>query len=135
MTEKILLRTMTLKSKFTEGKYAGKTVDDVINKFNNKNYLRYLYYNIQNINFNEEVLGILGIKGGWVIDKPGVKKGEDKIWMRKAIGGIIGHNPDYKSRFGSLVREHKIYKKNKIMQSMKRNNFTKGQLQAINHGR
>lgn len=59
MKEKILLRTMTLKSVFNQGKYINKTVNDVF--VNDISYLSYVYYNIEKLTFTPEVLKAIGI--------------------------------------------------------------------------
>lgn len=65
-----LLRTLTLKSKMGFGKYPNETVDFVI-KQKRIAYLRWVYFNMSKINFNDEVLGLLRITPKFQIKKPG----------------------------------------------------------------
>ena len=50
-----LLRTLSFKSKLGFGKYADMTVYEIIN-LDKSDYLRWIYYNVNGISFNNEVL-------------------------------------------------------------------------------
>ena len=65
----IILRKMTLDSKFNSGKYEGATVRHVV-EMNNKDYLRWVYYNQSKITFTDDILETIGIID-MQIDKPG----------------------------------------------------------------
>ena len=69
----ILLRTMTLKSSITGGKFKGLTIKRIL-ELGEKFYLVYTYYCYETINFNNEVLSMLGITNNLRILKPGANK-------------------------------------------------------------
>jgi len=64
------LRTMTLKSKLGFGKYKDLTVQKIID-IPLPLVLISAYYKLTSINYNEEVLGMLGITKDYQIKKPG----------------------------------------------------------------
>lgn len=75
ITDTILLRTLTEKSRLGFGEYARLTVDEFLNVFNGdaKRELCWAYYNLSKINFNDAVLHRIGIpKHKWIL-KPGVQ--------------------------------------------------------------
>ena len=61
ITDTILLRTLTFKSKLKYGDNAHLTVQDVLNVHRHSD-LAYAYYNMSNISFKDEVLDKIGIK-------------------------------------------------------------------------
>jgi hypothetical protein len=73
-----LLRTLTEKSKLWFGKYKDQTVDDLI-KTRATVYLRWVYYNYENITFTSKVLLRIHVPSEYKIEKPGKnpKLGED----------------------------------------------------------
>jgi hypothetical protein len=71
MSEIILLRTLTLKSKLGKGKYSNSTIDEIIKDGKTK-YLAWAYYSLCHINFTNEILDLLKINIEDRISKPGV---------------------------------------------------------------
>ena len=70
----IRMRTLALRTPLKFGhKFPGKTVQELIDD-KKTGYLRWIYYNIQHMNFLPEVLDVLGITGEWLIEKPGTNK-------------------------------------------------------------
>lgn len=82
ITKAVLLRTLTLKSTISFGKYYNSTIEFIINSVGNvgKEYLRWCYYNIEGISFNDEILDILKITNDLRINKPGCNK---ILWEEK----------------------------------------------------
>jgi hypothetical protein len=124
----ILFRKMTLKTKFSFGKYRGQTVEDVI-RSDHPVYLRSLYYGIEGITFTDDILekiGVLGNNYDYRIKKPGKNRelGDkvDKIKMEKS-------SPSYR-------REIKNIKLRKLIQhkNADKTKFTKRNLQQWNQG-
>lgn len=64
-----LLRTLTEKSKFGFGKYAQRTVAEVLHN-GNREYLFWVYYNCSNITFTDELLDKINLTASR-IEKPG----------------------------------------------------------------
>jgi len=64
----IRLRTLTFKSMLLFGKYANLTVQNIVDSGKTL-YLVWVYYNLDGISFNEEVLKAIGITE--YINKPG----------------------------------------------------------------
>lgn len=126
----IRLRTMSRKSMFHEGKYAGLTVQDILNS-GNKSFLRFAYYNYSMISFLPDVLEEIGIKEGYKINKPG-KDLEMFDLVRELINSNIGGLKKYR------FKQHR----NKVKKAQLKSNLiarkyseTKGYLQAKNHGK
>lgn len=67
------LRTLALKSILGFGKYFDNSVSMVLS-MGGYPYLRWVYFNLSQISFNEEVLKELGITKKWKIAKPGTDK-------------------------------------------------------------
>lgn len=65
-----LLRTLALKSIMKFGKHKTKSVEYLISN-KNINYLRWVYFNMSNISFNEEIILELRIPAEFQISKPG----------------------------------------------------------------
>lgn len=68
--DRILLRRLTEKSVLGFGKFADSTVGHIIG-YNQFNYLRWVYYNMSNIDFMPDVLDKLNVPVEHRISKPG----------------------------------------------------------------
>lgn len=68
----LLLRTMTLKSIVGFGQYKDLTIQNMFD-LNMKKDLIKLYYNLDKINYNSEIISMLDIPAHLIIDKPGKK--------------------------------------------------------------
>ena len=134
--EKILLRTMTRKSKLKDGKYDGLTVESMLSSSQGKSYLRYLYFSIQNINFVDDILDEIGIRGKWIIKKPGVDKQAFIDWNAK-LGDVFGATAFKKKDAKALMhlKEQSYQKRARILKAFQNTNFTKAYLQGKNQGR
>ena len=123
----IILRKMTLDSKFNSGKYEGATVRHVI-EMNNKDYLRWVYYNQSKITFTDDILETIGIID-MQIDKPG-KSEISYLYVRNYFWQQLSFN--YKSHIKAHQRKKskgKISHYNALTENRKCN------LQAKNHGK
>lgn len=76
MADVVKKRVLTLKSKLGFGKYEFITLQDIIN-LGKKQYLRWVYYNYENIDYQEEVMSIIQLPVEYRITKPG--KNPDKL--------------------------------------------------------
>ena len=79
----ILLRTLTLKSKIGIGKYKDETVEQAIQRRKQKDLIS-MYYKLTTINFNSEILDLLGITREWVISKPSSNKDMYYEFLKKS---------------------------------------------------
>ena len=73
MGQVTLLRKLTEKSVFGFGKYNGLTIRQVLD-LNHPQYLRWIYFNINEISFVDEILGEIKISENYRIKKPGANK-------------------------------------------------------------
>lgn len=121
---------MARKSMFQEGRYAGLTVQDLINS-GNKCFLRFVYYNYSMISFLPDILEEIGIKEEYKINKPGKDLGMFNF-VRDSINSKIGGLKKYRfKQHRKKVEKAKLISRSKsIMYSE-----TKGYLQAKNHGK
>jgi len=119
---------MTKKSVFGFGKHATDTVAVVMAL--DRTYIPFAYYNLELVSFCDEILDELGIIR---IEKPGVS---DEVWKQYRI--------QEKSRFTEEERLHGWFRHKQVEKLVARaraarvaryTRFTKGQLQAINHGK
>jgi hypothetical protein len=140
----VRLRKMTLKSKFTDGKYKGCSVEKVVST--NPQYIQYVYYNYPKIDFSDDVFGMMkmSIKR---INKPGIdvdyfysitrgqKTVADKTEaeLLKMINGIRMNGGIVHPQIIALYYEKKARKQDK--ENVNSETITKKQLQAINHGK
>lgn len=125
----VLLRTMSLKSILNFGKYSGMSIQQILD-LKKTGYLRYLYYNKEGITFVDDILKIIGVIGNnfdYRIDKPG-KNPElcKKIFKEK--------EKYYDKGINDYIKRNKMARKIDYDYFDKRK-FTKGNLQAWNHGR
>ena len=75
--ETILLRTLTLKSCFNEGKFRNVKIQTLFDLHETR-YLRWCYYHLSNINFNQEIKDLINITPDFEIEKPGTCPELDK---------------------------------------------------------
>lgn len=126
--EIIRLRTLTRKSILGWGKYKELNVDTVLHAA--RGHLIWLYYHVQWINFDDDVLRALGITGKWRIEKPGTSpETHEKLRNNKirykygdSVGNYIIGNNNKKRRYNELLKAEK--------DSIE----SKARLQARNHG-
>ena len=121
----IILRKLTLKSCFEEGKFANVPVGTLID-LGHTRFLRWYYYNLSNISFVPEVLEMIGITPEWEIKKPGTNKeiGETLALFKKQTMGD-------KNRMAAYQKDKK---KNKYIFTKSLDKTSKAQLMAKNHG-
>ena len=117
----ILLRTLTLKSKIGVGKYKDDTVEQAINRRKQKDLIS-MYYKLTTINFNSEILDLLGISGEWIIEKPSSNKNMYYKFLEKS---------NYIKSKKELIKN-----RNKNLDRMKSKTkpFDPELLQRLNHG-
>jgi hypothetical protein len=124
-----ILRTLTLKSKLTFGKYDNLTIQEIIN-LGHTSYLRWVYFNINGITFIDEILEMIHISCEFKIDKPGTNpESYEKIntAIHEWMGGITRIR-----MFNSVKRQQKRERvHNRIVDNIK---FSKSNLMAKNHG-
>lgn len=124
------LRKLTEKSQLKFGKYSDCTVGNLLH-LTKYYYLRWVYYNCSQINFNESVLNELHIDEEWRINKPGVapEKLEDlNEYMLSGISGMM--KLKVKSKLAKKKRRIKFSRDNRG-----RGVETKGVMQARNQGK
>ena len=69
MANNVNKRVLTLKSRLGFGKYANNTIQEIVNLGKNQ-YLRWVYYNYEHIDYIEEILNIIYITDEYRIIKP-----------------------------------------------------------------
>ena len=122
-----LLRVLTKKSKIGFGKHADMTVGDII--ICDNGYIAWLYYNMAGITFCNEILDEFGFVR---IDKPGTDKDAQREWrMRQSEDYTDEERLHYKFRHHQIQRK---VAKRRLSVAIGKENLSKGQLQAINHG-
>lgn len=138
ITDALILRTMTLKSKLNFGRFENLTIQEIIN-LKHTQYLRYIYYSVAGLSFNEEILKLIGIIFGDHdnrILKPGTdlylheKLNKSKKYSRiNMFGYFIVKGQQISGRKMRLrqlhILENKIYSKGAL----------KSRNQKINHGK
>jgi len=129
----IRLRTLAEKSTMWFGKYEGQTVAQIISG-GHSFYLRWIYYNIAGVSFNDEILNKIYVPMEERIEKPGTnpeigerlnKEFFDRHAKRDPIGSLITKKCNLK------IRKARTYGQRKAYQYTER----KGYLQAKNQGR
>lgn len=124
----ILLRTLTQKSYLKFGKHADLRVGDLLSG-HKKRYLRWVYFNMSMINFNDEVLEILDITEEYKIDKPGKKEGGQEV-----INDLMDANMHWRTKeHGKKIT--RILVKKKKTGINRENNSSPGWLARKNHGK
>ena len=125
MSDVILLRTLTLKSKLMFGKYSDLTVQEVVN-INQMSYLRWAYYNMDGITFIPKILIALGINQTGYINKPGTDK---NIWSN-----ITKYKKLYKGLEGHILMLHNKKRSKQRIQAQIKQDTSLASLQRYNHG-
>lgn len=122
------LRVLTKKSRIGFGKHHDKTVADIL--ICDKTYIAFAYYNIQHISFCDEILDEMELIR---IDKPGKSDETFKAWRRAQSDKYT----EEERRHGWMIHKRisKKAAKAKAVRSERYVSFTKGELQAINHGK
>lgn len=125
----VLLRKLTEKSKLKFGEYADLTVGDLL-KIGKKKYLRWCYYHCSMITFIDEILDILSIRDDFLIEKPG----KNIELFEKHTELINGFTPGLMKKINKM-HSSKVFKaKNKGRIKRENRYFSKGSLQARNQG-
>lgn len=122
----ILLRTMTLKSCFDEGKFKNVKIQTLFDLHETR-YLRWAYYNLSNINFNQEVKNLIGITSEFEIKKPGTCKE-----MNEKLNSLMDSKISFKAK-KHLERKKRIRKEKADRLTIDKT--SKSVLQSINQGR
>lgn len=122
-----LYRILTKKSPMNFGKYADLLLSDVLKI--DEDYIVYLYATMPTFSLHADILAELGLPK---IAKPGADESVYKEWKKVRSQQYT----DEQKRNGWL----KIQRRNKgravaaLCESKRATTYTKGQLQAINHG-
>lgn len=121
----ILLRKMTEKSYFHEGKFSGVPIFQLL-QLNHKRYLRWCYYNMSNIDFVDDIKLKIGITKDFEIKKPGTDKEM-----------FIKTNDFYESKMSFLAKKHfnKVKRINKEKADRLSGVESKSVMQARNQGK
>lgn len=125
-----MLRTLTLKSTMTFGKYPTYTVYSILFALEQKDYLRWVYFNMSNINFNDEIMELIGITER--IEKPG-KNPElftnlpKKVYERKEL--TVAEASILKACNKKRIRERA---KARLVKQCKQSSVSKGFLMNVN---
>ena len=120
------MRTLTLKSKLGFGKYHVNTVNEVLEIFKSKEYLRWVYYNMSHISFMPEILKEIDVI--FKIDKPGKNPElfcKDNIEYQK----LNIKDASILKRKGLKAKKRKLYQSNSF------NSISKSKLQSINQNK
>lgn len=123
-----LYRICTRKSRLGFGKYTDLyTVGDILKI--DPVYLVWVYTACEKISFTQDILDELGLPK---IVKPGVDKDLYFTWHRERSAGFT----EEERMHGAVKKKAKERAKaiGRLMDAKKYTTFTKGQLQAINHG-
>lgn len=130
----VTLRKLTTKSRLGFGKYSELTVMEVIDTFR-KDYLRWVYFNVKNIDFMDDILQTLGIIEKFRIAKPGVSAEKYSECLKDMKQFFEEHNKDSKFnkiRGAGQICEIKTKRKANLMRNKRFEQ--KGNLQRINQG-
>lgn len=126
----ILLRKLTEKSLLKFGKYKDLTVMELLN-IRKHPYIRWVYYNMSNITFTDEVLQKINIFDRDKIKKPGVNPEMFELKQKaNAFIGILRYGYKYGSH-GRRVNKARLVS----FGISDRFIHKKCTLQAINHGK
>ena len=99
-----ILRKLSYRSMLTFGKYGELTVEEMLN-LNRTRYLRWCYYNLERISFIDEILEKIGIKGEYVICKPGKDSDLGLLLNKKMVESM-----HWKGRIKDKSRKKKMDK-------------------------
>ena len=122
-----LYRILTEKSPLNFGKYGDLTLGDVLKV--DEEYCVWMYANMPNISFHQRILDALGLPK---IDKPGICP--QVLWdWKKKIEAEYTAEQQRNGRFAKARGKRKEAVA-RYLEAKRATSFTKGQLQAINHG-
>jgi hypothetical protein len=107
---RILLRTLTRKSKLGFGKHKNVTVQELFDR-NQALQLVSAYYKLTTINYVEDILNELGISSKWRIQKPG----SDKELYYKFLEQSDFEKRTWKFSADKLKKQTKISSRSKLM--------------------
>jgi len=114
-----LLRTLAWKSILGFGKYSDLTVLEVYN-LQHTRYLRWCYYNLSMISFNDEILSVINIRDERKIKKPGINPELHDIVcdvIKNHMGGItkikIGYRDNKDKKINAARNNFKVGCENK----------------------
>ena len=127
MGQHTLLRTMTRKSLMKFGEYYEYTVDQLL-QLKLHSYLRWVYYNCEQINFTIDILEEIHIDE-MQIDKPG-----KDIKTYEAVHSFFSHFVSFKTKSHLMKKNRQIAKAN-LISINKMKYSTKSYMQGRNHGR
>ncbi len=120
-------RVLTLKSKFGFGKYADMTIQEIIN-LGKVSYLRWVYFNYENIDFIPEILDTIKIPVEYRLVKPA--KNPNALQE-------VNDKADDKHKFVYSDSDEAKEKRNKVYNTVKKNKHgfvSKVSLLRKNHG-
>ena len=124
-----LYRILSGKSRPGFGKYADYTVSDILKV--QPRYIAWLYYNNPQISFKEEILEQVGVKIR--VNKPGTDAEAFKAWKAQQREGLTEEQiRNGKFKLHRMIRRKQIA--SMLCDRKYNNTFTKGKLQALNHG-
>lgn len=132
--DRIALRIMAPLSKYAIGKYAGCTVESLLDRDND--YIRWSYFNHSNISYQDEILSKVGILDRYRIAKPGT----DPEMYERCKANVMQYVKSKMTEnqiMGMASRRKRLQKKAHAKAVKKvddENNLSKRVLQAINHG-
>lgn len=124
--ETILLRKMTMKSCFNEGKYANIPIGQII-QLNHQRWLRWCYYHLSNIDYMPDVKEAIKITAEFEIKKPGTSPE-----MNDKLNELIYSKTSTKARF--CIAQKKKSAANRTWNNTL-DRTPKSVLQARNHGK
>jgi hypothetical protein len=134
MSDNVLLRTMTLKSRINFGQYRDLCVQELIN-LNVHIELIKMYYLLEKITFTEDVLTILRINDDRAITKPGKDYGAYKLHVCNILDEMMifsgVYDKDNPARFDLLNRK-KAARKQKIIGNCIRQNKERSKIHNRN---
>lgn len=122
-----LYRIMTEKSILGFGQYSDLRVGDVLKI--DADYIAWAYYTLSMVSFKADILEALDITP---IEKPGVSEEAFKAWKRKASEQYTKEEREHFHY--ALKRADKKAALHRLCEAKRATSFTKGQLQALNHG-
>lgn len=124
-------RRLTMKSKIGYGPYADYTVERLM-ACGRLPLLRQYYYEVSNIDYNEEILEALNIFEDRRIPKPGTNKAFGKEVQNSILEAYGRANIKYGAH---RKAQQKISQREKRRSALYRDRLTKGEMQAANHGK
>lgn len=122
-----LYRILTEKSPLNFGKYADFKLGDVLKI--NEEYVVWMYATMPQISLHDSILERLGLPK---IKKPGIDEQVLKDWHKREREKYTEEERLHGAY--ALARKIKRNKVARLMEAKDATRFTKGQLQAINHG-